>query len=915
MAVLTQLRARAPILTMGLGSVTSAESVRRTLVASIGEQQASRVPVRALQELLDNVETVASANKSLSWHVHLSGYDETGKVFWLPVWEDVAVLQTSARRVLSMVYRFIESGPCMVGASFALLSKPVKRSADVRPTSGSYMRGKTRAPTTASPGGPASRAGTLSQPPGVTAGPADEADGGKEGEDGEDVTGGTPREGTVAAAAASSVAGGAAGAFSTLGAAQPSGAAGVAAETEAVAGTYAAAGAASARGGPPEEMASGEAGKSPAIKPASGDGGTLDAGDFIEEAAAKAAAAAAAAAAAIAGDGSSSSSSSSARRNAGRVKGVSRTAGHAAKARAGSRIIPVCPVSEHPPPAMTPSPEAENTALELFEKSKCPLTHLRAALTVASKAIAQGLSIRRARLSLPWWPLRPGSKELWPLRVIVKNDVVLKADARHRPRKGVQTVKILMFQASRARSASVAERVADLLLQMTKEPRALAAVGSFVGRLDRAMLLKTGSSRVPRVVAVADIEDGLGRESEEEPDVGATTVGFPRGGRGMDTTPLDAAFETRNEAADVPNVVANVAAGVASLAADVATTNPAVGTEGGSADTRAGNATEKATVKQPAVPRRVPAGGAAAGSLEGEKLPPKGKRSAEAGGFSSASVRAALEATAARRRSDKDEGTLRKTTPGGKPKAKSSSSSAAATKTGKGRAAPLPGAVASSSTSKDALTGSGSVSGALDSDESQLSPSTAAVVAARRAAAGVLNLDFKKLPVKRTASGGKASSFRKRQDGRGVASPIEKNSAKPPLRGLERLRRPPGRPAWTPPAPAVRPGPINSASASQPGSLALLLPLYKPQTSHPLQRARCTARTPRAPQLHPTRRPRRLVRRWRIPRQSRAALLQQGWRLQAVMTTALRPSRCGAARLQRRRRPIAGVWRKVRPRL
>lgn len=71
MAVLTQLRARAPILTMGLGSVTSAESVRRTLVASIGEQQASRVPVRALQELLDNVETVASANKSLSWHVHL----------------------------------------------------------------------------------------------------------------------------------------------------------------------------------------------------------------------------------------------------------------------------------------------------------------------------------------------------------------------------------------------------------------------------------------------------------------------------------------------------------------------------------------------------------------------------------------------------------------------------------------------------------------------------------------------------------------------------------------------------------------------------------------------------------------------------------------------------------------------------
>lgn len=79
-AVLMQLRARIPILTMGLRSGTSADCVQRTLMESIGEQQASRVPVRALKDLLDNVETVASANKSLSWHVHLSGYGETGKV-------------------------------------------------------------------------------------------------------------------------------------------------------------------------------------------------------------------------------------------------------------------------------------------------------------------------------------------------------------------------------------------------------------------------------------------------------------------------------------------------------------------------------------------------------------------------------------------------------------------------------------------------------------------------------------------------------------------------------------------------------------------------------------------------------------------------------------------------------------------
>lgn len=270
-AALMQLRARVPILTMELGSDTSADSVQRTLMESIGEQQASRVPVRALKDLLDNVETVASANKSLSWHVHLSGYGETGKVFWLPVWEDVAVFQTSARRVLSMVYRFIKSGPCMMGTSFRQLSNSVSRSADALPTSGSHMSGTPHAPTTVSPGGPASRAGTFSQPPKVTAGPADEADGGEEGDDGQEVTGGTRREGTVPAPAASSVAGGEAGAPSTRGAAQPSGASGVVTEMDTVAVTSAATGEGSAPGGTPEETAAGEAKEAAAMKPAIGD--------------------------------------------------------------------------------------------------------------------------------------------------------------------------------------------------------------------------------------------------------------------------------------------------------------------------------------------------------------------------------------------------------------------------------------------------------------------------------------------------------------------------------------------------------------------------------------------------------------------------------------------------------------------
>lgn len=168
-----------------------------------------------------------------------------------------------------------------------------------------------------------------------------------------------------------------------------------------------------------EEERVDEAGQYPAVKPANGDGMKTNDGDGIAEAAGKASAAAAAT---VAGEESSSSSKST-RMNPVRAKGVVGKAGHPAKltARAFYRIVPVCLVSEHQPPALTPSGEAEDLGFELFEQYKSPLTRLRAALTVATEAIAQGLSIRRARLSLTWWPLQPESCELWPLRVTVKN--------------------------------------------------------------------------------------------------------------------------------------------------------------------------------------------------------------------------------------------------------------------------------------------------------------------------------------------------------------------------------------------------------------------------------------------------------------------------------------------------------------
>lgn len=282
--------------------------------------------------------------------------------------------------------------------------------------------------------------------------------------------------------------------------------------------------------------------------------------------------------------------------------------------------------------------------------------------------------------------------------------MVVKADGWHRPMTAVQTVEIITFQAPSARNASSADSVDDLSMQMTKETRAVAAVGSFVSGLNRAMLLKTGSSRVPREVAVADIADGLGGESEEELDLEARSAGPSCGVRGSSTdllgagsTPLDAADEAPDEAAGV--------------AADMAASEPAVRKDGGLADKRACNATQKASNEAPAVPRRVPVGGPDVGSLEGGKLTLKGKSSAPEGGYSSASVHASLEAANARPLSKKNDGTLRKKTSGAKGPSKKASSSAAATKNRKVRAAMLsgtpPGAAASSRASKDAIAWSG----------------------------------------------------------------------------------------------------------------------------------------------------------------------------------------------------------------
>eukprot|EP00168_Porphyra_purpurea_P006274 TRINITY_DN1772_c0_g1_i1.p1 TRINITY_DN1772_c0_g1~~TRINITY_DN1772_c0_g1_i1.p1 ORF type:complete len:466 (+),score=74.24 TRINITY_DN1772_c0_g1_i1:567-1964(+) len=59
---------------------------------------------------------------NFSWHVHVSGHDTRGDVFWLLVFEEKQVLQSLAKRVLEMVYRFVESETAMISGAASELS-------------------------------------------------------------------------------------------------------------------------------------------------------------------------------------------------------------------------------------------------------------------------------------------------------------------------------------------------------------------------------------------------------------------------------------------------------------------------------------------------------------------------------------------------------------------------------------------------------------------------------------------------------------------------------------------------------------------------------------------------------------------------------------------------------------------------
>jgi len=57
-----------------------------------------------MEQILDMIELFSTNNTNFTFHVHVSGYDTTGTIFWLPMFEETNVVESApATQVLSML--------------------------------------------------------------------------------------------------------------------------------------------------------------------------------------------------------------------------------------------------------------------------------------------------------------------------------------------------------------------------------------------------------------------------------------------------------------------------------------------------------------------------------------------------------------------------------------------------------------------------------------------------------------------------------------------------------------------------------------------------------------------------------------------------------------------------------------------
>jgi len=74
------------------------------LVRFVGPGRTGPVSLARMEQILDMIELFSTNNTNFTFHVHVSGYDTTGTIFWLPMFEETNVVESApATQVLSML--------------------------------------------------------------------------------------------------------------------------------------------------------------------------------------------------------------------------------------------------------------------------------------------------------------------------------------------------------------------------------------------------------------------------------------------------------------------------------------------------------------------------------------------------------------------------------------------------------------------------------------------------------------------------------------------------------------------------------------------------------------------------------------------------------------------------------------------
>lgn len=520
------------------GARAAAAHACSSIFEFLGETRVPVVTLRLVETLLKQIEACTRDVSCLHWHVHVSGHDHRGQVFWMPIYEDTAMLTTSVRSVLSSVYHCVESPYSMVALSSAVLgmrqSGPhlssgtrhgsftsglpgdggTHRSAaglpmtlaprasggtagDTRLASGGASASNERpstsnkqpSPSDEQPSGPS--AGSLQSGPacGATRGSSALLPGGRRA-DGEGASG-DPRPGDASAAR---------GALDPLAAATPSSGPGLPPGESGGAAAHAVPPA--PRGtaeqgerGPVEPPAprgpdrqGGPAARTPPVgSPVSGDAAGVRnvAAELVDKAS---------------GGDDECQAESGVDEEITAVGTRSKRLGR----RTQSSVQPTCPVSEHCPPVVTPS-EATVAVVRTLLSADGRLSQLRTALSKASSAVCGKMYARRARVCLPWWPRPPGSLTVWPLSVRIDGGLLDLALTGRLSTPVPPEGTVLLPHLRWERKLPVPSRLAVLLVMIEKDPQARLAVQRLVASLPLPRGGKVAAAALgPRASAAAE---------------------------------------------------------------------------------------------------------------------------------------------------------------------------------------------------------------------------------------------------------------------------------------------------------------------------------------------------------------------------------------------------------------------------